>query len=183
MATKGTGALFAEDAHGAFMRLTGSRYDSMDNRMEHKKLPPLPFSKAQFRSHVLAALGGFEDGCCRCRYCGGYFTIKEVQADHAKPIERGGSIGLENIEFPCGPCNQQKGECTPDEFLALLRFLQNAIPLARLNILERLQSYSKLTAGLRSNAGVIGDLKRTGTWQQAQAIRRQAAKAKQMPKF
>ena len=165
------------------MRLTGSRYDALGDRMERKKFPPQPFSKAQYRAHVLAALGGFEDGVAQCRYCGGYFTVKEVQCDHANPIERGGGIGLDNIEVTCGPCNQQKGECTPDEFLALLAFLQSRIPLARLNVLERLQSYSKLTAGLRSNAGVIGDLKRTGTWQQAQAIRRQAIKAKQMPKF
>ena len=58
----GVGALFANKAKSGFLSLTGSRYDSMQTRMEKKKLPPLPFTKEEFRAHILAALGGHDDG-------------------------------------------------------------------------------------------------------------------------
>ena len=42
----GTGQLFEETAKSAFLRLTGSRYDSMRQRLERKKNgPTLPFTK------------------------------------------------------------------------------------------------------------------------------------------
>ena len=64
---------------------------------------------------------------------------------------------------------------TPAEFLALLAFLET-IPLARIDVLKRLEQSVSLAAGARANAGVISDLKRFGTWQQAQAVRRAAKK-------
>ena len=32
-------------------------------------------------------------------------------------------MGLDNLEYPCKPCNDRKGSMSPDEFLALLAFL------------------------------------------------------------
>lgn len=176
---KGSGSLFQEDAHGIFMRLTGSRYENMDNRMERKKLPPLPFSKANFRSHILSALRGQEDGFVRCRYCLGFFALKEITADHAIPLSRGGSTALDNIEYPCQPCNQQKGSLTPTEFLDLLKFLEEKLPMGRKDVLSRLQMSVTLAAGAAATRGVIGKLKASGQWKSAQSEMRANKKAKE----
>ena len=147
----GVGALFANKAKSGFLSLTGSRYDSMAARMEKKKLPPLPFTKAEFRAHVLAALGGHDDGAVRCRYCNAWFILEELAVDHAIPLSRGGSPGLDNLEYPCKSCNDRKGSMSPDEYLALLAFLET-IPLARIDVLKRLEQSVKLAAGARRNA-------------------------------
>ena len=144
----GVGILFANKAKSGFLSLTGSRYDSMVARMAKKKLPPLPFTKEEFRAHVLAALGGYDDGAVQCRYCRGFFTLQDLAVDHAKPLSRGGSLGLDNLEYPCKPCNDRKGSMSPDEFLALLAFLET-IPLARIDVLKRLEQSVKLAAGAR----------------------------------
>lgn len=175
----GTGALFAKDARSEFMTITGSRYRGMADRMKRKKLPELPFTLAEFREHLLLAMGNNCDGYVKCRYCSGYFTIGQIVGDHAMPLSRGGSPGLENIEYPCAPCNAIKGSMTPDEYLMLRAFLEHAIPFARVDILSRLQKAVQLAAGAASNAGVIGELKKTGHWQQARANRNAVRKGKQ----
>lgn len=167
--------LFPDAAKSQFMTLTRQRYAGMAARMERKKLPPLPFTLADFRGHVRAASGG--DGAFRCRYCGGWFTIAEVSADHAIPLSRGGWIGLDNIEYPCARCNSRKGSLTPDEFLALMEFLEKRIPMGRADVLERLEKAVQLMAGQRYNSGVIGELKRTGQWKAAQKARRERENA------
>ena len=144
----GVGILFANKAKSGFLSLTGSRYDGMVTRIAKKKLPPLPFTKEEFRAHVLAALGGYDDGAVQCRYCRGFFTLQDLAVDHAKPLSRGGSPGLDNLEYPCKPCNDRKGSMSPDEFLALLAFLET-IPLARIDVLKRLEQSVKLAAGAR----------------------------------
>lgn len=181
--TIGTGKLFDNEAHHVFMTLTGSRYDAMDNRMERKSLPPLPFSKAQFRTRILEALGGNEDGFCRCRYCLAHFGLKDITADHAIPLSRGGSTGLDNLEFPCQSCNQMKGSLTPTEFLCLLRFLEEQIPMGRQDVLSRLQMAVKLAAGAAATRGTIGALKKSGAWSVAQAAIRANKKAKNLGPF
>lgn len=173
----GSGSLF--DAHKTFMSLTGSRYDNLDNRMEAKGLKPLPFSKPQFRSWILEALGGNEDGYARCRYCLAHFTLKDVAIDHAIPLARGGDSGLDNLELPCKKCNSQKGQMNPTEFLELLAFLET-IPFARIDVLKRLEISVQLAAGQRSTAGVIGKLKKSGHWTAAQKELLAARKAKEV---
>ncbi len=175
---KGVGVLFTKDAHDTFMGITGSRYRGMVERMKRKKLPDLDFTLDEFRSHVLVALGGKEDGFTRCRYCTGFFGLKEITADHAIPLSRGGSARLENIEYPCQSCNQQKSSMTPDEFLRLLIFLEKEIPLARQDVLSRLAKAVKLAAGSFAIQGVVNDLKDSGAWQAAQKRRTDAKKAK-----
>lgn len=144
----GVGILFANKAKSGFLSLTGSRYDSMVARIAKKKLPPLPFTKAEFRAHVLAALGGHDDGAVNCRYCRGWFTLEDLAVDHSKPLSRGGSAGLDNLEYPCKACNDRKGSMSPDEYLALLNFLET-VPLARIDVLKRLEQSVKLAAGAR----------------------------------
>jgi 5-methylcytosine-specific restriction endonuclease McrA len=177
----GTGSLFADRAHTAFLEFTSRQYGNMKNRMRKKlknKDAELPFSLKDFRADILSVMDGKEDGAILCRYCNTHFTIEGIAVDHAKPLSRGGSPGLENLDYPCRPCNNRKGEMDPVEFKKLLAFLET-IPLARIGVLKRLEQSVALAAGARSNAATIGELKKTGQWQAVQAARREKKKAKE----
>lgn len=167
-------SLFPESDRSEFMKLTHTRYTNMAARMKKKGLPELPFTIVQFRSHVMDALGAAR--VIQCRYCGGYFTFAESAVDHAVPLSRGGWIGLENIEYPCARDNSRKGSLTPDEYLDLMEFLEKRIPMGRDDVLERLEKAVQLMAGSRYNSVIIGDLRKSGHWQQAQKARTQARK-------
>ena len=177
MSKKGLGSGLLFNAHSRFLTLSGQRYDSMSARLKKKGFPSLPFTKEEFRSDLLNVLGG-EDGSVKCRYCGMMYDIEGIAVDHAKPLSRGGSPGLDNLDYPCRPCNNRKGEMDPVEFTKLLAFLET-IPLARISVLKRLEQSVSLAAGARSNMGVINDLKKAGIWGQAQKARRDAKKAKE----
>ena len=182
----GAGSLFSGKAHTEFLSLSGSRYDAMMARLERKKLIDVgrpPFSKAQFREHLLAAMGGQEDGFVKCRFCGGFFGLADISADHEIPLSRGGSVNLDNIGYPCQRCNRAKGGTNPTEFLALLHFLETEIPEARLDVLDRLEKAVGFMQTARLNSAVIGTLKKDGTWQKAQKERREIKKAKEHGKF
>lgn len=51
-------------------------------------------------------------GCCI--YCG---SLGPLVKDHATPVHRGGSDGIENVVPACSPCNQSKGADTAAEFV------------------------------------------------------------------
>lgn len=174
---QGSGVLFGSEAKSTFLRLTGSRYDALIVRLKKKGLP-IPYSKKQFREHLLKAMNGQYDGFVQCRYCRGFFGVKDLAADHEIPLSReGGSAELWNIGFPCQNCNMAKGSLKPNEFLSLLAFLEKEIPLGRQDVLGRLAKAVSLAQGARSNAAVIGTLKASGQWQEAQKQRRLAKKA------
>ncbi len=179
--TIGAGSLFADDAHKRFMELTGSRYDAMMVRLTKKKLilpKQHPFTKEQYRARVLAAMNGQEDGFIQCRYCRGFYGIKDIASDHARPLDCGGSVGLDNLEFPCRVCNARKGKMTPDEYLELLDLLEKRLPRVRMEILNRLEISVQLVTGQRANAPVINELKDRGDWQKVLKIRRDRKRAK-----
>jgi 5-methylcytosine-specific restriction endonuclease McrA len=178
----GVGALFPKDAHSRFFELTSSRYEGMRKRLDKKKIA-LPFTLSEFRADVLSALNGKEDGAVQCRYCKGCFPLEDAAVDHATPLSRGGGAELGNLDYPCKPCNDQKGSMKPAEFLALLKFLETAIPLARQDVLSRLSKAIALAAAMRNNAGVVGELKKTGEWQKVSAARRAKKKQAAMSPF
>jgi len=178
----GVGSLFVKDSHGDFMRLTGSRYNAMMDRLAKKKLIDKenpPFTCDEYRQQILAAMNGKEDGFIQCRYCRGYFGIKDIGSDHAMPLHLRGSVGLENIEFPCKRCNSIKGKLTPDELLKLMRFLEIELPLARMEVLNRLEISVQLVIGHRANAPIINELKERGDWKKVQDERKAAKRAKE----
>ena len=113
----------------------------------------------------------------------GLFPVEDLAVDHAIPLSRGGGAELGNLDYPCKPCNDQKGSMKPAEFLALLKFLETAIPLARQDVLSRLSKAIALAAAMRNNAGVVGELKKTGEWQKVSAARRAKKKASNLPPF
>ena len=51
----------------------------------------------------------------RCQYCGLKFSPFELTLDHIIPRSRGGRTEPENLCAACRPCNQRKGDRTPDE--------------------------------------------------------------------
>lgn len=177
----GTGSLFQDRSHTAFLEFTSRQYGNMKNRMRKKlknKDAELPFSLKDFRADILSVMDGKEDGAILCRYCNTHFTIEGIAVDHAKPLSRGGSPDLSNLDYPCRPCNSRKGEMDPIEFSKLLAFLET-IPLARISVLKRLEQSVSLAAGARSNMAVIGKLKESGEWQKVQAAQRAKKKAKE----
>jgi 5-methylcytosine-specific restriction endonuclease McrA len=143
------GALFPQAARSSFVALSGSRYHSMVDRAQKKKILPPPFTLEQFREHLVKAMGGKEDGAFQCRYCRRWFTFQEIAIDHAVPLSRGGGQGLENLDFPCQPCNQRKGSLAPAVYLRLLDFLETWHPLDRQDVLSRLEKANKLAAMAR----------------------------------
>jgi 5-methylcytosine-specific restriction endonuclease McrA len=119
-------------------------------RVMRKGFPGLPFDKDEFRQHVLSAMGGYEDGFFRCRYCNGFFTLEQVAVDHMLPLSRGGGVELENLDYPCKPCNARKGSMPPEEYFKLLKFLDDELPLEKADILQRLQISVQLAAADRA---------------------------------
>jgi len=178
----GVGSLFVQDIHKTWMSLTSSRYGAMMERLAKKKLIDKahpPFTCDQYRELLLKAMNGKEDGFVCCRYCRGFFGIKDIGSDHAKPLDRGGSFGLDNLEFPCKRCNLIKGKMTPDELLLLMEFLETKIPLARMEVLNRLEISVQLVIGHRANAPVINELKERGDWKRVQDLRKQRKRDKE----
>ncbi|GAC1400659.1 MAG: HNH endonuclease [Pyrinomonadaceae bacterium] len=51
----------------------------------------------------------------RCQYCGTRGTAFELTLDHILPRSRHGRTEPENLCAACKPCNQRKGDRTPDE--------------------------------------------------------------------
>ena len=103
------GALFQQDARATFMTITGSRYRNMVLRCKKKKLPAPSFTLEEFRRDLLDnVMGGKEDAPIQCRYCHRWFTLAEVDVDHGTALSRGGSTGLENIDYPCASDNDKK---------------------------------------------------------------------------
>ena len=161
-ATIKAGTLFWTERDREFMELTSSRYSSMVARLKKKKPPILPpFTLNELRQDAKSVMGDKADGAIKCRYCQGWFTLAETALDHATPISRGGSLGLENLDYPCGPCNDRKGSLTVVEYLALLAFLGTQHPLARQDVLARLQRANALAQGARRAIVQLKKLKET----------------------
>ncbi len=52
---------------------------------------------------------------CTCQYCRSKFAPKELTMDHVLPRSRGGESTWENLVACCFPCNNKKGNRTPQE--------------------------------------------------------------------
>ena len=50
-----------------------------------------------------------------CQYCNRTFPTGELTMDHVVPRSRGGGSSWENLVACCIPCNNQKGNRTPEE--------------------------------------------------------------------
>jgi hypothetical protein len=145
----GAGVLFAQASRTTFNDLTRSRYQGMVDRLKKKKLPALTFSLEEFRTDIRNVMGGVEDGAIQCRFCKRWYTLGEIAVDHSVPLSRGGTSNLTNIDYPCRQCNDRKGSMIGVEFLDFLERIETMHPLARTDILSRLEKANKLAAGAR----------------------------------
>jgi len=50
-----------------------------------------------------------------CQYCGMKMFRRDLTLDHVKPRACGGERSWENLVTCCGPCNNRKGNRTPEE--------------------------------------------------------------------
>ena len=50
-----------------------------------------------------------------CQYCGGLFDRRELTLDHVLPSSKGGPKSWLNVVTSCRPCNQKKGNRTPQQ--------------------------------------------------------------------
>jgi 5-methylcytosine-specific restriction endonuclease McrA len=80
-------------------------------------------TKWRYRSGPSWSRGGLltRDGR-RCGYCSGPATT----VDHILPTSRGGTNTWMNTVAACGPCNQRKGDRTPEEARMPLRITPKA---------------------------------------------------------
>ena len=155
------GALFQQDAHTTFMTITGSRYRNMVLRCQKKKLPRPSFTLEEFRRDLLDnVMGGKEYAPIQCRYCHRWFTLAEVDVDHGTALSRGGSTGLDNIDYPCAADNDRKGSLSVAEYTALLAYLETVHPQARQDVLVRLEKSNKLAASANRARGLMAELDR-----------------------
>lgn len=51
----------------------------------------------------------------KCAYCGGQFSNMALTQDHVIPQAQGGNDDWVNLVSACFPCNNRKGNRTPDE--------------------------------------------------------------------
>jgi 5-methylcytosine-specific restriction endonuclease McrA len=64
----------------------------------------------KFSRFNVMARDGFE-----CQYCGTKLPMTKLNYDHVKPRSHGGKTVWENIVTSCYPCNERKGDRTPEE--------------------------------------------------------------------
>ncbi len=51
----------------------------------------------------------------QCQYCGRRPPVRDLNIDHVMPRSRGGATSWENLVACCHPCNNRKGNRTPEE--------------------------------------------------------------------
>jgi len=82
-------------------------------RMENPEISGVEYQQGELagyevREYLLEKWGR------KCAYCGAENV--PLQIEHIVPKARGGSDRVSNLAISCGPCNQEKGSCTAEEF-------------------------------------------------------------------
>jgi len=70
-----------------------------------------------------------------CQYCAQEFATDDLTMDHIVPRAKGGEKSWENIVASCKPCNQKKGNRTPEQ--AGMKLLKEPKPLTGPGMLQR----------------------------------------------
>ena len=70
-----------------------------------------------------------------CQYCGGDFHTDDLTMDHIIPKSQGGEKSWKNIVASCKPCNQKKGNRTPEQ--SGMKLLKEPKPLTGTGMLRR----------------------------------------------
>jgi 5-methylcytosine-specific restriction endonuclease McrA len=70
-----------------------------------------------------------------CQYCAQEFATDDLTMDHIVPRAQGGEKSWKNIVASCKPCNQKKGNRTPEQ--AGMKLLKEPKPLTGPGMLKR----------------------------------------------
>lgn len=97
----------------------------------------LPYSFSEFFQWAWRRYG---TGVHLCPYCTKPIDVFSMQFDHTVPLEKGGSLRLDNIEGICKECNELKSAQTPEEFQKLLNFLGTLDPAHRRFLEQRIRA-------------------------------------------
>lgn len=90
--------------HGARQSL---QLPSVIRLLEYRRIPHQ--SRALSRKNILLR------DRYTCQYCGKALPSGELTLDHVIPRSRAGDSSWENLVASCNPCNNRKGNRTPDE--------------------------------------------------------------------
>lgn len=139
-------------------------YASMKRRIEEKKDKngriirhgrPIPFTYEELLEWIVNKFQratksqSLECATIQCRYCMTLIDCLTAAIDHAIPLRRGGSPGLDNLDPTCRDCNNYKGGLTPTEFIALRAWLAMALcDTAKADIEGRLKKAVQLAASV-----------------------------------
>lgn len=77
------------------------------------KMSPFKFKKASAPTLTNRTL--FQRDRCICAYCGAKYSPKELTRDHVMPWSKGGKDSWDNCVAACKPCNNWKGDKTPEQ--------------------------------------------------------------------
>jgi 5-methylcytosine-specific restriction endonuclease McrA len=102
----------------------------------------LEYHRIPYQSRVLSRKNILIRDRHTCQYCGTTLTTSELTLDHVIPRSQGGKSTWENLVACCYPCNNSKGDRTPEQ--AQLKLLRQPRPfnLHTNRYLMRLQAHS-----------------------------------------
>ena len=63
---------------------------------------------------------------CKCKGCGNYYLLKDLEIDHIIPRAKHGQDVIQNFQLLCGNCNRLKGKKTMEQLKIKLRQIREA---------------------------------------------------------
>lgn len=106
----------------------------------------LDFTLQDFRRMVAPYIGRL------CPYCGTKLQASNFTADHGLSVKAGGQSNRGNLIICCMRCNKAKGEIPYKDFMALCKYLQEAMPEWKSKILTRMAQGSSFVIGAQRRA-------------------------------
>jgi 5-methylcytosine-specific restriction endonuclease McrA len=114
-------ALAEEHSHGQFhSQRAALQMPSVIRLLEYRRIPHQ--TRALSRKNILMR------DRFTCQYCHKVLNSGDLTLDHVIPRSRGGETSWENLVASCNPCNNRKGNRTPEE--AGLRLLRPPRPFS-----------------------------------------------------
>ena len=103
------GVAMTEEENGHFLHSArvAMRLPSVIRLLEYRRIPHQ--SRALSRKNILLRDRN------SCQYCGVVLPSSELTLDHVIPRSRAGESAWENLVACCHPCNNRKGNRTPEE--------------------------------------------------------------------
>ena len=104
---KGVASTEEESSHSVHSARCARRLPSVIRLLEYRRIPHQ--NRALSRKNILMR------DRYTCQYCHRILPSAELTLDHVVPRSRAGETAWENLVACCHPCNNRKGNRTPDE--------------------------------------------------------------------